>query len=209
MWISTQKSENNSRKDRDRNLLDLLCGEQVPFLVAAERTSQRGYREKDNGTIMKCATIALLVLTSCLGLVRSFTTINVWQRRRPFHVLQLSRDDNGKANNETTQQDDAPEETASKTLVQQEQEKEDPSLEDQVNTFLDTEFFNPEQVPESSPLKWFADLVQNDYATAEALYASFFIAAMVLITQELVRMQLYGDQYLPFQKMSGAGGGLF
>lgn len=165
---------------------------------------------KDNDTIMKCATIGLLILVlmSCLGLARSFTTINVWQRRRPFHV-QLSRDDNGKANHETTQQDDAPEETASKTLVQplQEKEKEDSSLEDQVNTFLDTEFFNPEQVPESSPLKWFADLVQNDYATAEALYASFFIAGMVLITQELVRMQLYGDQYVPFQKMSGAGGG--
>jgi ABC-type spermidine/putrescine transport system permease subunit II len=71
-------------------------------------------------------------------------------------------------------------------------------MEEQLNAFLDTEFFDPSKVKEGSPLKWFANLVENDYATAEALYTSFFIAFMVLVTQELVRMQLYGDRYVPF-----------
>lgn len=75
------------------------------------------------------------------------------------------------------------------------------SMEEKMNEFLDSQFFDPEQVPEGSPLRWFADLVKNDYATAEALYASLFIAGMVVISQELVRMQMYGDQYVPFQKL--------
>ena len=81
--------------------------------------------------------------------------------------------------------------------------------QDQLDTFLDTEFFRPDEVADDAapPLKWFARLVQNDYATAEALYASLFVAGMVLITQELVRMQLYGAQYVPFVRGGGGGGG--
>uniref|UniRef100_A0A7S3L595 Uncharacterized protein n=1 Tax=Amphora coffeiformis TaxID=265554 RepID=A0A7S3L595_9STRA len=75
------------------------------------------------------------------------------------------------------------------------------TFEEKMEKFLDTEWFNPKDVKEGSPLKWFADLVENDYATAEALYTSFFIAFMVLITQELVRMQVYGVNYVPFQKL--------
>ena len=65
--------------------------------------------------------------------------------------------------------------------------------------FLDRQFFDPSKVKEGSPLKWFADLVENDYATAEALYASFFISALVIVSQELFRFQIHGDHYVPFK----------
>jgi hypothetical protein len=66
---------------------------------------------------------------------------------------------------------------------------------------LDKPFFEPEQVTEDDPLpvRWFADLVKNDYNTAEALYAGVIFVIMVIISQELLRMQLYGDGYVPFQ----------
>uniref|UniRef100_A0A7S2YTQ1 Uncharacterized protein n=1 Tax=Entomoneis paludosa TaxID=265537 RepID=A0A7S2YTQ1_9STRA len=74
--------------------------------------------------------------------------------------------------------------------------------------FLDRPFFVPEQIDDASPLKWFANLVENDYVTAEALFASFFITVMVIGTQEVLRMQLYGHDYIPFAK-GASGGGLF
>lgn len=120
--------------------------------------------------------------------------------RHPRSVtLRQTEDGQGENNKEpaVVNQNEAPQEPSKN-------KEPEVSMEDKMNDFLDKEFFNPKDVPEGSPLRWFADLVENDYATAEALYASFFIAGMVLITQELVRMQLYGDQYIPFQKV-GSG----
>lgn len=53
--------------------------------------------------------------------------------------------------------------------------------------------------------RWFATLVQNDYETAEALYAAGFISIMVILTQELLRYVMFGDAYVPFQR-GGTGG---
>jgi len=82
--------------------------------------------------------------------------------------------------------------------------------EQELQDFLDRPFFVPEKVDDKSPLKWFANLVENDYQTAEALFASLFITGMVIVTQEVLRMQLYGpDNYIPFSKGGGGGGFLF
>mmetsp|Transcript_32800 Transcript_32800/g.48591 ORF Transcript_32800/g.48591 Transcript_32800/m.48591 type:complete len:95 (+) Transcript_32800:30-314(+) len=70
-------------------------------------------------------------------------------------------------------------------------------------------FFDLSQVNnQSNPvLQWFAKLVQEDYVTAEALYASTFIFVLVIASQELLRMQMYGmDHYVPFARGDGGGG---
>mmetsp|Transcript_48928 Transcript_48928/g.72724 ORF Transcript_48928/g.72724 Transcript_48928/m.72724 type:complete len:194 (+) Transcript_48928:64-645(+) len=92
------------------------------------------------------------------------------------------------------------------------------SLDDQldrIDAFLDKPFFDPDSVldeddgdGDGSPLgkfrKWFATLVKNDYDFAEALYAGFVLVFMVVVSQELLRMQLYGSNYIPFTP-GGAG----
>jgi len=50
-------------------------------------------------------------------------------------------------------------------------------------------------------LLWFAQLVKNDYQTAETFYAAGFISVLVIFTQELLRMVRYGDAYIPFTKI--------
>lgn len=81
--------------------------------------------------------------------------------------------------------------------------------ESQINKFLDTPFFDPSQINNDSPLKGFANLVENDYETAEVLFAGSFFVVLVIITQELLRMQLYGDSYVPLMHGGGGRGNLF
>lgn len=94
------------------------------------------------------------------------------------------------------------------------------TFQEKLDRVLDTQFFDPEEIlenespeinenPEKSlnPLVWFANLVRNDYQTAEALFAAGFISLMVVISQELLRMAKYGDAYHPFQ--NGSAGSLF
>jgi hypothetical protein len=73
-----------------------------------------------------------------------------------------------------------------------------------LDTFLDTPFFDPDQIAndETSPpiLRKFAQFVQNDYPTAEAILTGIFLAMLILVGQELVRMQIYGENYVPFTK---------
>eukprot|EP00980_Cylindrotheca_fusiformis_P027476 scaffold20543_cov95-Cylindrotheca_fusiformis.AAC.2 len=78
--------------------------------------------------------------------------------------------------------------------------------EENFNTFLDTPFFDPEAYDEndSGPLAWFANLVKNDYESAEALFVGSLCVVLVVITQEMLRMQLYGDGYIPFTRL-GSG----
>lgn len=73
---------------------------------------------------------------------------------------------------------------------------------DSIDEFLDTPFFDPEKVKEDDPLpvKWYANLVKNDYNTAEALYVGVIFVLMVVLSQELLRMQIYGNNYVPFQR---------
>jgi hypothetical protein len=89
------------------------------------------------------------------------------------------------------------------------------SFQDKLDSFLDQPLFDPDKMladqtdevkenPESSsnPLVWFANLVKNDYETAEALYAAGIISFMVVLSQELLRMAKYGDAYQPFSSVS-------
>ena len=87
---------------------------------------------------------------------------------------------------------------------------------DIVDEFLDRQFFDPDKVIEdnndddttsSSPafIRWFANLVKNDYETAEALYAGTFFVFLVILTQEALRWQLYGDNYVPFASGRSVG----
>lgn len=98
------------------------------------------------------------------------------------------------------------------------------SLQEQMDALLDRPFFDPDQILDNqnqnsrdgssddraswNPLVWFANLVKNDYQTAEALYTAGFISIMVIFAQELLRMVRYGDAYHPFQNIS-SGGSLF
>jgi len=75
------------------------------------------------------------------------------------------------------------------------------------NEFLDTPFFDPDD-DENNPawLQSLAEFVKNDYEPAEVVLAGSFITVMILVSQELVRIQLYGDRYVPF---SSGSNGLF
>ncbi|CAB9518300.1 expressed unknown protein [Seminavis robusta] len=74
-------------------------------------------------------------------------------------------------------------------------------IEESIDDFLDKPFFDPEEVTDDdpAPIRWFANLVQNDYGTAELLYSVVIFVVLVIISQELLRMQLYGSGYVPFQ----------
>jgi hypothetical protein len=73
--------------------------------------------------------------------------------------------------------------------------------------------FDPDQVlkdndegqPQNPISLWFANLIKNDYELAESFFAAAFISTMVIISQELLRMQMYGDHYIPFSKGSSPG----
>ena len=75
--------------------------------------------------------------------------------------------------------------------------KDDNSLEEKIDAFLDKPFFDP-NAP-SSENNWFANLVKNDYESAEALYVGVVVIIGVIVSQELLRIVKYGDL--------GAGGG--
>ena len=59
----------------------------------------------------------------------------------------------------------------------------------------------------------FARLVKEDYELAETLFVGTFFVVLIIGTQELLRMQLYGDSYVPFlphpSSAGGNGGKLF
>ncbi len=75
------------------------------------------------------------------------------------------------------------------------------TIVEKMDSFLDKPFFDPENP--NNDENWFANLVKNDYNTAEALYVGAFLTVMVIVSQELLRMVKYGDMYVPF----GVGGG--
>jgi hypothetical protein len=78
------------------------------------------------------------------------------------------------------------------------------SFQDQVDDFLDRSFFDPEEFDDSddSLLGKFARLVKADYELAETLYVGIIFVVLIIVTQEVLRMQLYGDSYIPFVKGS-------
>jgi hypothetical protein len=80
------------------------------------------------------------------------------------------------------------------------------------DTFLDTPFFDPVAVSDdqsSNPLlRRLASFIQNDYNKAEMVLSCAFLCVMIVVSQELVRFQIHGDNYVPFVG-GGHGGGLF
>jgi hypothetical protein len=78
-----------------------------------------------------------------------------------------------------------------------------------LDKFLDTPFFEPDKVlkdENSNPvLKKFASFVLGDYEFAEALLTGIFFVVLIIITQEALRMQLNGANYVPFTKGSIPG----
>jgi hypothetical protein len=73
------------------------------------------------------------------------------------------------------------------------------------DTFLDTPFFDPNTIlndPSSnSLLKRFATWVQEDYETVEVIVTGTLFIFLIVVTQELLRIQIYGfENYVPFTK---------
>jgi len=73
-----------------------------------------------------------------------------------------------------------------------------------MDEFLDTPFFDPDRVLEdetSSPwLKRLASFVVDDYERAEAVLTGAFFVLLIIVAQEVLRMQLYGENYEPFAR---------
>ena len=73
------------------------------------------------------------------------------------------------------------------------------------DTFLDTPFFDPNIIlkdPNSnSLLKRFASWVQEDYETVEIIATATLFIFLIVVSQELLRVQIYGfENYIPFTK---------
>ena len=86
----------------------------------------------------------------------------------------------------------------------------DPNNDDDENNnldaFLDKQLFDP-NAP-SNDDNWFANLVRNDYDSAEALYVGAIGLFGVILSQELLRIVKYGSAYTPFGS-PGSGHYLF
>ena len=79
--------------------------------------------------------------------------------------------------------------------------------DERLNEFLDTPFFDPDEVledeNETNPwLKKLARFVKEDYDTFEALYVGAIFVILVILSQELLRMSIYGDKYVPFTRLT-------
>ena len=85
-----------------------------------------------------------------------------------------------------------------------EEEEDKSNLDEKLYSFLDKQLFDP-NAP-SNDNNWFANLVKNDYDSAEALYVGIIVIFGVVVSQELLRIVKYGGGYTPF---SSGGGKLF
>mmetsp|Transcript_5855 Transcript_5855/g.13893 ORF Transcript_5855/g.13893 Transcript_5855/m.13893 type:complete len:137 (+) Transcript_5855:25-435(+) len=85
-------------------------------------------------------------------------------------------------------------------------DESDESIGESLNTLLDKQFFDPEKYDEddTGPLAWFANFVKRDYEFAETVYVGVYLTVLVIVTQEVLRFQLYGDKYMPFIRI-GSG----
>jgi hypothetical protein len=88
----------------------------------------------------------------------------------------------------------------------QKNQNDDESIESQMNTLLDKQFFDPDS--DSNQDNWFALLVKNDYEAAEAIYVGIIGIVGVIVSQEMLRYFKYGPaEYIPFGHVSS--GNLF
>jgi hypothetical protein len=118
-----------------------------------------------------------------------------------YYYLQLAKNDDD---------DDIPNDDESKTKNNK-NKINNPSLDD----LLDRQFFDPNEYDydDESDTSWkakFARLVQTDYELAETLYVGVVGCFLIILSQELLRFQMYGQDYVPFMKGSaGMSGKLF
>ncbi|KAL7538144.1 hypothetical protein ACHAWF_006005 [Thalassiosira exigua] len=63
-------------------------------------------------------------------------------------------------------------------------------IETKIDAFLDAPLFDPDAP--SNENNWFANLVKDDYDSAEALYAGVVVMLGVIVSQELLRIVKYG-----------------
>lgn len=83
--------------------------------------------------------------------------------------------------------------------------EDDKDAAEQLDDWLDKPFFDPTEYDENDDSTWQARLatfVKSDYDVAELVYAGTFLAFMLVVSQELFRMQLYGADYVPFTSNS-------
>jgi hypothetical protein len=82
-------------------------------------------------------------------------------------------------------------------------------MQEKFDAFLDRPFFDPAVFDEGdeSFLGKFANLVKTDYELAETLYVGVLFVILIIATQEVLRIQLYGDAYSPFARGGGGAGG--
>ena len=78
---------------------------------------------------------------------------------------------------------------------------DDNSFDQKIDTLLDSPFFDP--YAPSNDDNWFANLVKNDYESAEALYAGAVVIFGVIISQELLKIVKYGGGYVTFNPGDG------
>lgn len=102
------------------------------------------------------------------------------------------------ANNPNDESDDAAETRKGRN------DENETSMDEAMNNLLDKPFFDPDDPSNES--NWFANLVKNDYDSAEAIYVGAIVIFGVIVSQELLRIVKYGGGYVPF---SSGGGKLF
>ena len=74
---------------------------------------------------------------------------------------------------------------------------------DRLDEWLDRPVFDPDADLDENSLQYkFAQLVKNDYELAETLYAGAFFAVMIVVSQEMLRFQIHGQNYVPFSSSS-------
>ena len=60
-----------------------------------------------------------------------------------------------------------------------------------LDEFLDTPFFEPDKVSDKSPMKWFADLLVDDYEKAEIIYVGAIFAVLIGVGQAWLREEYH------------------
>ncbi|KAL3797605.1 hypothetical protein ACHAW5_003324 [Stephanodiscus triporus] len=75
------------------------------------------------------------------------------------------------------------------------------SFDQKIENLLDKPFFDP--YAPSNDDNWFANLVRNDYDSAEALYAGAVVIFGVIVSQELLKIVKYGGENATFNPGDG------
>jgi hypothetical protein len=83
----------------------------------------------------------------------------------------------------------------------EENDADDNSFDQKIDNLLDKPFFDP--YAPSNDDNWFANLVRNDYDSAEALYAGAVVIFGVIVSQELLKIVKYGGEYATFNPGDG------